>query len=96
MPADPMLTIGEAAARSGVAASALRFYEAEGLVRSVRSRGGRRHFARSELRRIAFIRAGQAAGLTLDEIRQALAGLPDRRTPTREDWARLSRGWRGR
>lgn len=96
MPADPMLTIGEAAARSGVAASALRFYEAEGLVRSVRSRGGRRHFARSELRRIAFIRAGQAAGLTLDEIRQALAGLPDRRTPTREDWARLSRGWRDR
>lgn len=89
-----MLSIGEAAARSGVRPSTLRFYEAEGLIRSVRSRGGRRHFARSELRRIAFIRAAQAAGLALGEIKAALAALPDRRTPTRADWARLSRGWR--
>lgn len=89
-----MLSIGEAAARAGLNASALRYYEAEGLIRSVRSAGGRRHFARSELRRIAFIRAAQSAGLTLDEIRRALAALPDKRTPTKEDWARLSRGWR--
>ncbi|MEQ1929594.1 MAG: redox-sensitive transcriptional activator SoxR [Parvularculaceae bacterium] len=91
---DRMLSIGEAAKRSGLNASALRFYESEGLIRSVRSGGGRRWFARSELRRIAFIRAAQAAGLTLEEVKAALSALPDKRTPTKEDWERLSHGWR--
>lgn len=91
---DPMLSIGEAARRSGLNASALRFYESEGLIRSVRSAGGRRHYARSELRRIAFIRAAQAAGLSLADIASALAALPNQRTPTKEDWEKLSRGWR--
>lgn len=90
-----MLSIGEVAQRSGVRASALRFYEALGLLRSTRSGGKRRYFARSELRRIAFIRAAQAVGLTLDEIRTALAALPQGRTPTKTDWEKLSRGWRG-
>jgi MerR family redox-sensitive transcriptional activator SoxR len=91
---DPVIAIGAAAARAGVKASALRFYEEEDLIRSIRGAGGRRHYPRSELRRIAFIRAGQAVGLTLKEIKAALASLPCDRTPTKEDWARLSRGWR--
>lgn len=91
---EPMISIGAAARRSGLAASALRFYEAEGLIRTTRSAGGRRYFSRSELRRIAFIRAAQTAGLSLAEIKAALAALPDNRTPTKQDWARLSRGWR--
>lgn len=89
-----MISIGEAARRVGVAASALRYYEAEGLLAAARSAGGRRYYPRSELRRIAFIRAAQSVGLSLDEVRGALASLPDNRTPTKEDWARLSRSWR--
>jgi MerR family redox-sensitive transcriptional activator SoxR len=89
-----MISIGDLARRAGVMASALRFYETEGLIASTRSAGGRRHYPKSALRRVAFIRAAQAVGLTLDEIRKALAALPDKRTPTKEDWARLSRGWR--
>jgi MerR family redox-sensitive transcriptional activator SoxR len=89
-----MLPIADFARRAGVKASALRFYEDEGLLTSARSAGGRRHYPKAELRRIAFIRAAQSVGLTLDEIRTALASLPDKRTPTEEDWARLSRGWR--
>lgn len=89
-----MIPIGELARRAGVAASALRYYEAEGLIAAARSGGGRRHFRRSDLRRVAFIRAAQAIGLSLDEIRAALASLPDRRTPTREDWERLAAAWR--
>lgn len=89
-----MISIGEAARRVGVAASALRYYEAEGLLAAARSAGGRRYYPRSELRRIAFIRAAQSVGLSLEEIRGALASLPDNRTPTKEDWARLSRSWR--
>jgi MerR family transcriptional regulator, redox-sensitive transcriptional activator SoxR len=88
------LPIGEVAARSGVAASALRFYEDEGLLRSERSAGGQRRFARDTLRRLAFIRAAQRVGLTLEEISAALAALPNSRTPTVADWARLSRAWR--
>jgi MerR family redox-sensitive transcriptional activator SoxR len=88
------IAIGPFARRSGVAASALRFYEAQGLLSGQRSAGGRRCYARSELRRIAFIRAAQAVGLSLDEIRAALASLPDARTPTKADWERLSRGWK--
>lgn len=88
------LSIGELAKRSGVAASALRFYEAEGLITSCgRSNGGHRQYARHALRRVAFIRAAQAVGLSLPEIKEALAGLPDGRTPTKADWTRLSAGW---
>jgi MerR family transcriptional regulator, redox-sensitive transcriptional activator SoxR len=93
---DDQLTIGEVAARSGMATSALRFYEAEGLIHSERSDGGQRRYEREVLRRVAFIRVAQRVGLTLDEIRAALASLPDSRTPTAKDWSRLSRAWRPR
>ena len=89
-----LLTIGEVASRAGVATSALRFYEREGLVASVRSEGGQRRYERDVLRRIAFIRAAQRVGLSLDDIRTSLASLPDGRTPTASDWAKLSRSWR--
>ena len=90
---DGWIPIGELARRSGVAASALRFYEEAGLLASGRSESGRRQFSRSSLRRVAFIRAAQAVGLSLDDIRAALATLPDGRTPNQADWQRLSRGW---
>jgi MerR family redox-sensitive transcriptional activator SoxR len=89
-----LITIGELAARSGLAASALRFYERAGLLAAGRSAGRQRRYARSVLRRVAFIRAAQEVGLSLDEIRQALASLPGGRTPTQRDWQRLSRGFR--
>jgi MerR family redox-sensitive transcriptional activator SoxR len=89
-----LLTIGEVATRSGVATSALRFYEREGLVASVRSEGGQRRYERDVLRRIAFIRAAQRVGLSLDDIRASLASLPDGRTPTANDWEKLSKSWR--
>ena len=92
---DPM-PIGEVAHRAGIAPSALRFYEKEGLVSAQRSAGGQRRYARSVLRRLAFVRAAQNVGLSLKEIRDALASLPDGRTPTSADWARLSRTWRAR
>jgi len=88
------LTIGEVAERAGIATSALRFYEREGLIEAERSEGGQRRYPRDVLRRIAFIRAAQRVGLTLDDIRDALASLPDQRTPTAADWARLSKSWR--
>jgi len=91
-----LLTIGEVAERTGVSVSALRFYEAEGMVAPTRSSGGQRRFPRDALRRIAFVRVAQRVGLTLDEIRAALATLPERRTPTAADWARLSRAWKAR
>jgi MerR family transcriptional regulator, redox-sensitive transcriptional activator SoxR len=90
----PGLPIGLLAKRSGVAASALRFYEALGLIKSTRSPAGRRLFSRDVLRRVAFIRVAQSIGLTLEEIRAALNGLPNQRTPTRADWLRLSAAWR--
>jgi MerR family transcriptional regulator, redox-sensitive transcriptional activator SoxR len=88
------LSIGEVSERTGVSVSALRFYEAEGMVTPTRTPGGQRRFARDALRRIAFIRVAQRVGLTLDEIRGALATLPEQRTPTAADWARLSRAWK--
>jgi len=91
-----LLSMGEVSERSGFAASALRYYEAEGLVHASRSPGGRRMFERSILRRLAFIRAAANVGLTLQEIREELAELPDERTPTKSDWTRISRHWRGR
>jgi MerR family redox-sensitive transcriptional activator SoxR len=88
------LTIGELSARSGVPASALRFYEQAGLITSRRTSGNQRRFDRATLRRIAFIHAGKAAGVPLRDIRAALATLPRGRTPTRRDWERVSRSWR--
>ena len=91
-----LLTVGEVAARSGFAPSALRFYEREGLVQATRTSGGQRRYPRSVLRRLAFIRAARNVGLRLDEVATALAGLPAGRNPTRADWSRLSRSWRHR
>jgi MerR family redox-sensitive transcriptional activator SoxR len=88
------LTVGQLSARSGVAISALHFYEAKGLIHSRRTTGNQRRYARDALRRVAFIRLSQRVGMPLKSIREALAKLPDERTPTREDWARLSAGWR--
>lgn len=95
MPVD-MLTVSDVAERSGFAPSALRFYEKDGLIKARRTSGGQRRYERGVLRRLAFIRAAQHVGLTLDEIRKALATLPSSRTPTRADWARISRSWRVR
>jgi MerR family transcriptional regulator, redox-sensitive transcriptional activator SoxR len=91
-----LVPIGEIAHRAGIASSALRFYEQVGLIESTRSPGGQRRYPRSVLRRLAFIRAAQNVGLSLDEIKTALATLPDARTPTVADWTRLSRTWRAR
>ncbi|WP_436775556.1 redox-sensitive transcriptional activator SoxR [Yinghuangia sp. YIM S09857] len=91
-----LLTVAEVAKRSGFAASALRFYEREGLLAAHRTTGGQRRYERHVLRRLAFIRAARHIGLSLDEIRDALATLPESRTPTKADWARISRGWRSR
>jgi MerR family redox-sensitive transcriptional activator SoxR len=91
-----LLTIGEFSARSGVAPSALRFYERLGLIRSTRTGGNQRRYQRSELRRVAFVRISAQVGIPLDEIKRALAELPSERTPTKADWARLSSSWRGR
>jgi MerR family redox-sensitive transcriptional activator SoxR len=90
------LTVGEVAQRAGFATSAVRYYESEGLIRATRSPGGQRRYQRVVLRRLAFIRAAQNVGLRLDEVRAALATLPEGRTPTKADWARLSRSWRSR
>ena len=94
MPAkNDLLTIGEVAARSGLATSAIRFYEAEGLVTAPRTASGQRVVPRYVLRRLAFIASAQRVGLTLREIADALAGLPADRAPTKAAWARLSRTW---
>ena len=90
------LTIGQLSQRTGVAPSALRFYEAKGLIGAARSQGGQRRYGRDTLRRVAFIRVAQQVGLTLEEIGEAISSLPENRTPTRRDWERLSRGWRPR
>ncbi|MBA0051563.1 redox-sensitive transcriptional activator SoxR [Streptomyces sp. AJS327] len=87
-------TVGELAARAGVAPSALRFYEREGLISSRRTSGNQRRYSRDTLRRVSFIRASQRLGIPLAAIREALALLPNGRTPTPEDWARVSERWR--
>lgn len=89
-----ILTIGEVAARSGVPHTALRFYEERGLISSERTTGNQRKYRRAVLRRLAFIRTAQRVGLSLEEIHDALETLPDRRTPTKQDWTRLSQTWR--
>ncbi|WP_406039747.1 redox-sensitive transcriptional activator SoxR [Micromonospora sp. NBC_00898] len=90
------LTIGQLSDRSGVAPSALRYYERLGLIRAERTGGNQRRYARSELRRVAFVRISQQVGVSLEEIREALDALPSSRTPTPDDWAALSRVWRER
>ena len=92
----PLLTIGEVSRRSGVAASALRFYEDRGLIASERPGSGHRRYPRTVLRRIAFIVFAQRIGLTLEEIGGELARLPRDRAPGRRDWSRLSRSWEAR
>lgn len=90
------LTIGEVAARAGVATSALRFYEDAGLIRSERNGSGHRVYSPDVLRRVSFVRIAQRVGLSLGDIRAALAELPESRTPTTTDWARLASEWRPR
>jgi len=96
MDAQDRIPMGEVSRRSGFAASALRYYESQGLISAERSAGGQRTFRRSVLRRLAFIRAASNIGLTLEEIRTELDGLPSERTPTKSDWHRISRHWRHR
>jgi len=90
------LTIGQVAERSGVATSALRYYEERGLITSERTAGNQRRYAQAMLRRVAFIRSAQRVGLGLEEIEEALSTLPSDRAPNKADWARLSRSWRPR
>lgn len=93
-PTEPTwIPIGQLAQRAGVPASALRFYEDQGLIRGSRSAGNQRRYPKDVLRRVAFIRIAQSVGLSLEQIRAALATLPEQRTPTPADWARLSRQW---
>jgi MerR family redox-sensitive transcriptional activator SoxR len=87
------LSVGEVARRAGVATSALRFYEAEGLIRSERNESGHRRYHADVLRRVSFIRTAQLVGLSLGEVREALSSLPEGRTPTSRDWALLARSW---
>jgi MerR family transcriptional regulator, redox-sensitive transcriptional activator SoxR len=91
-----VLSVSEVAHRSGFAASALRYYESQGLIQATRSGGGQRRYERGVLRRLAFIRAAGNVGLTLDEIRTELERLPNGRTPTRADWQQITQHWRGR
>jgi MerR family redox-sensitive transcriptional activator SoxR len=88
------LTIGQVAERSGVPHTALRFYEESGLIEAERTAGNQRRYPRAVLRRLAFIRTAQRVGLSLEQIKDALATLPDGRPPNKGDWARLSRTWR--
>jgi MerR family redox-sensitive transcriptional activator SoxR len=91
-----LLAVSEVATRSGFAPSALRFYERTGLIFAERTTGNQRRYERGVLRRLAFIRAARNVGLSLDEVADALASLPEGRTPTRADWTRLSHTWRAR
>jgi len=90
----PQLSVGEVAARSGITVSALHFYESKGLIRSWRNRGNQRRYPREVLRRIAVIKVAQRTGIPLAGIRKALSALPRERTPTAEDWKKLSARWR--
>ena len=93
VPSSRTFTVGEVAARSGVATSALRFYETNGLIRSERTEAGHRRYHADVLRRVGFIKVAQRVGLTLGEIHAALDALPEQRTPTRKDWAKLAASW---
>src|SRR5881227_1650504 len=91
-----LLTIGDVARRSGVATSAIRFYEDRGLIRSERAGSGHRRYQRAVIRRVAFIVFAQRIGLSLDEVGEELGKLPENRVPTRADWTRLSASWTAR
>lgn len=88
------LTVGEVAARSGVAVSTLHFYESKGLIHSERNRGNQRRYSREVLRRVAIIKVAQRTGIPLASIAEALSTLPQERAPTSADWRRLSAGWK--
>lgn len=92
---DETMSIGKLAQRSGLAVSAIRFYEENGLIHAGRTAAGHRFFKRSDIRRVSFILIAQRLGFSLAEIRQQLASLPDSRTPTKSDWEKLSRNFRG-
>ena len=96
MPMAPTLTIGDVSRRTGVAASALRFYEDSGLIHAERTAGGQRRYRRDVIRRVSFIRVAQQVGLGLEEIRVYMATLPHGRTPDRADWERVAASWRPR
>jgi MerR family redox-sensitive transcriptional activator SoxR len=93
---EQLLTIGEVAERSGMASSAIRFYDRNGLISAERTPSGQRRFRRDVLRRLAYIRIAQRVGLSLEEIVASLTGLPPDRAPTAHDWRRLTRGWQDR
>ena len=93
---DDQLTVGQLADRCGVASSAVRFYDAEGLITSTRTSGGQRRFARDSIRRISFILAAQRVGRPLQEVRETLDSLPANRTPNQSDWSNVSTAWRSR
>jgi MerR family redox-sensitive transcriptional activator SoxR len=86
--------IGQVAARTGLSVSAIRFYETQGLVAPVRNNGGQRRYLRSDIRRLSFVMIAQQLGFSIDEIRQRLEKLPAKRTPTKKDWGRISKGFR--
>ena len=94
MRADDVMLIGDIAARTGLSVSAVRFYEAKGLIAPIRSPGGQRRFRRADIRRLSFIRIAQQLGLSIENIADELAKLPSGRTPTADDWARISRSIR--
>lgn len=96
MRGNDMIPIGEIAARTGLAVSAVRYYETQRLVHPIRSTGGQRHFRRSDIRRLSFVQIAQQFGFTIAEIRTELAALPDNRTPTKADWSRISHAFRAR
>jgi MerR family transcriptional regulator, redox-sensitive transcriptional activator SoxR len=96
MPMAATLTIGDVSRRTGVAASALRFYEDVGLIHAERTAGGQRRYRRDVIRRVSFIRVAQQVGLGLEEIRAYMSTLPDRRTPDRSDWEGVAASWRPR
>lgn len=93
---DDVLTIGALSERTGVAASALRFYEDEGLIHAERTEGNQRRYQREVIRRVSFIKVAQEVGLALEEIGEALSSLPQSRTPTEQDWEHLAESWRPR
>jgi MerR family transcriptional regulator, redox-sensitive transcriptional activator SoxR len=94
MPLPTLISIGQMSARTGLAVSAIRYYEAEGLVTPERSRAGHRRYLRSDIRRLSFVLVTQRLGFSIADIRKMLASLPDQRTPTQADWTRLSRSIR--
>jgi MerR family redox-sensitive transcriptional activator SoxR len=94
--ANQVMSIGDLAIRTGLAVSAIRFYETKGLVTPARNTGGQRRYLRSDIRRLSFVQVAQQLGFTIEDIRTALATLPEGRTPTQKDWERISRNFRAK